>query len=89
MEPLNTLRLHCLKKFASWNEIGPDISIKEFVFYDQLESVFVSGVPRMTHSSDYFAVGLYMRNARVICRGKLLPPRALHMPRIVNTHVYF
>jgi hypothetical protein len=30
----------------------------------------------MTHSSESFAVGLCVRNARVICRGKLLPPCA-------------
>jgi hypothetical protein len=36
----------------------------------------IPGVSRMTHSSDSFAVGLCVRNARVFCRGKLLPPRA-------------
>jgi hypothetical protein len=34
------------------------------------------GIPRTTHSPDSFAVGLCMRNASVICRGKLLPLRA-------------
>jgi hypothetical protein len=35
----------------------------------------------MTHSSDSFAIGLCVQNARVICRRKLLLPRASYAPQ--------
>jgi hypothetical protein len=45
-------------------------------FYASGNACVVLGIPRTTHSPDTFAVGFCMRNASVICRGKLLPPRA-------------
>jgi hypothetical protein len=48
---------------------------KLYCIIDYLIYIHVSGVSRMTHSSDSCAIGLCVRNARVICRGKWLPPR--------------
>jgi hypothetical protein len=39
----------------------------------------IPGFPRRTHSTDSFAVGSCVRNARIICRGKVVPPRALYV----------
>jgi hypothetical protein len=40
------------------------------------KALIIPGIPRTTHPPDSFAADFCMRNANVICREKLLPPRA-------------
>jgi hypothetical protein len=51
------------------------LCVTYLVFVD-LITLIIPGIPQTTHSPNSFAVGLCMRNASVICREKLLPPRA-------------
>jgi hypothetical protein len=52
------------------------------------EEEILPGIPRRTHSPDSFAVGLCVKNARVFCRGKLLPPRAWYATHCKHVCVF-